>query len=59
MSIQYVGVLKDIEIRLWPCVISYYNFQMWWMKQEDNQRNPTYVKNDAWVVKLQFIIYMV
>jgi hypothetical protein len=28
MFIQYVGVLKDSIIRLWLCVISYYDFQM-------------------------------
>jgi hypothetical protein len=26
MSIQYVGILKDIEIRLWPNVNSYCDF---------------------------------
>jgi hypothetical protein len=53
--VNYVGVLKDIlKLEYGPLHTPIILFRCEWMKHEDNQGNPTYVKDDVGFLTLNF-----
>jgi hypothetical protein len=55
MSLNYIGVLKDIlKLDYGPLKTPVILLRCEWMKREDNQGNPTYIKDDAGFLVVNF-----
>jgi hypothetical protein len=55
VSVNYVGVLKDIlKLNYGPIRTPIILFRCEWMKRRDNRDNPTYIKDDAGFLVVNF-----
>ena len=55
VTLNYVGVLMDIlKLNYWPLCVPVIFIRCEWMKQYHNQRNPTYVREEAGFMVVNF-----